>query len=223
MNILQGDTRNIELTPEFIEKSDRDIETIKALDSLATSTGNILVLSGGYAVEAHCGGKIVRPHGDIDAHIILTGDTSNEDIFSKVDILLKNENTPWILRDKKSDKVDYLENDDDKEFFNKRRVEVRLNTPHETNVKYPKKKLINSYGEEIEVCIVDLNQMTADKIRKFYDLRDGVDTTKDRHSSKSDFFDLKRLLELEELDKDKLRKDLPHEYGYVLTLIEQYK
>ena len=103
MKKLKNDTRDITLTSEFIEKSDTDIATITALDKFAKETGNILVLTGGYAVEAHCRGKITRAHGDIDAHLILTGKKSTDELFSGVRDLLKNESTKWILRDQKSD------------------------------------------------------------------------------------------------------------------------
>ena len=108
MGKLENDTRDIALTPEFVKKSDMDIATIVALDKFAKETGNILVLTGGYATEAHCGGKITRAHGDIDAHLILTGQKSAGELFFGVRELLSRESTNWILRDQKPDKVVYL-------------------------------------------------------------------------------------------------------------------
>lgn len=206
MTNLQNDIRNINLTSEAIDKSDKDIETIKSLNQFAKDTGNILVLSGGYAVEAHCGGKITRPHGDIDAHLILTGKVSSEELLLKALELLDKESTKWKIKQKTLEKLDYLEDDDTKEFFDKRHVEVRLNTPHENNINYPKHKLINSKGEVVEVIVVDLNQMISEKINKIYETKDNVDTTKDRHPSITDYLDLKRLLNLSGSDKDKVLK-----------------
>ena len=57
MSKLKNDIRDATLSNKAILKSDRDIETIKSLNKFAKRSGNILVLSGGYAVEAHCGGK----------------------------------------------------------------------------------------------------------------------------------------------------------------------
>jgi hypothetical protein len=219
MNKLDHDTRIIELSEKAISKSDKDIATISALNKFAQKTGNILVLTGGYAVEALCGGKITRAHGDIDAHIILTGTKSNEELFGGVQDLLFKEDTRWILRDQKQDKVDYLEDDERKEFFDRRRVEVRLNLPHEANVKYPKKKLIDSQGNTIEIGIIDLTEITSGKIHKFFELKNGVDTTEDRHSSESDYFDLKRLLALSEFDKSAINIE---EYNYAKSLIENH-
>lgn len=68
MGNLNHDTRDILLTPATIQKSNQDLATISQLNKFAQKTGNILVLSGGYATEALCGGQITRPHGDIDAH-----------------------------------------------------------------------------------------------------------------------------------------------------------
>ena len=219
---LENDTRSIGLTPKYVEKSDIDIATIAALNEFAKKTGNILVLSGGYAVEAHCGGVIARGHGDIDAHFILTGSKTAKDLFSGIKKLLYRENTKWILREQRVDKVDYLEDLDTEDFFSKRRVEVRLNKPHEANVNYPIKKLIDSIGNEVEVCVVDLTQMVLEKIHKFYDLKDRVDTSKDRHSSGSDYFDLKRLLELKDLNIKEIKKKAPKAYEYVTSLFESY-
>lgn len=218
---MKDDIRDIALTPEFVEKSDMDIATIEVLDEFAKITGNILVLTGGYATEAHCGGKIVRAHGDIDAHLILTGQKSTDELFFGVRELLIKENTKWVLREQKPDKVDYLENDESKEFFEKRRVEVRLNAPHEANVKYPQKKLIDSHGRVVKVCVIDLEEIISGKIHKFFELKNGVDTTKDRYSSASDYFDLKRLLALPELNREDIRNKVPEEYDYITSLLER--
>ena len=219
MDILQNDTRGIELTLEFVEKSDKDIETIKTLNKLGLETGDILVVFGGYATEALCGGDITRPHGDIDIHFILTGKVSKDDLFTRIDSILGQEKILWEIKKINPNKVEYLEDAEDKEFFNRRKVEIYINSPDEVNVEYSKRKLIKSQGVAIEICVRDLQQLVKHKLQKFYELRNGVDTTKDRHSSKSDFFDLKRLLELEELDLDKLKGNLPQEYEYILTLM----
>ena len=136
MSKLKNDIRDATLSNKAILKSDRDIETIKSLNKFAKRSGNILVLSGGYAVEAHCGGKITRAHGDIDAHFILTGKVPNDQLLVQAQELLDEENTKWKVKQRIPDKLDYIEDDENKEFFDKRHVEVRLNTPHKNNIKY---------------------------------------------------------------------------------------
>jgi hypothetical protein len=221
MEILDKDERNISLTPDFIDKSDKDLSTIKSLDVLARRTGNILVLSSGYATEALCGGNITRAHGDIDAHIILTGIKSKEKLFSGVKEIITKEDTKWKLRNKTLDKFEFIEEDKNKDFFTKRRLEVYLNNSHEYNTKYPKKYLFNSRGEKVRVTVVDLDEMVRQKIHKFYILRGGVDTSKDRHSSKSDFFDLKRLLALPEINGEEIKNKFPEEFNYVVSLMSK--
>src|SRR3989338_2174961 len=202
MNKLKNDTRDISLTAEFIEKSDKDIATIAVLDEYAKITGNILVLSGGYTTEVLCGGKITRAHGDIDAHLILTGEKSTKEIFPGIQKLLSKEETEWKMYSQKPDKFEFREDASEKKFDAKRRLELRLNEPHENNIQYPKEKLINSNGKEIEVTVVDLTETVIQKLSKFYSLRNGVDTNTDRHSSRTDFIDLNRLLAQERLNKE---------------------
>lgn len=92
------------MTPEAVRKTDLDIQTIRSLSELAERSGNQLIINGGYAVEAICGGNITRPHGDIDAHFILSNGKSDE-IFSAVDeIISKETQTDWKLRKQKTKK-----------------------------------------------------------------------------------------------------------------------
>gem|GEM_PF-6454152 len=201
MDKLTNDSRNIDLSEEAVIKSDKDLATIQSLNDLAKKTGNILVLHGGYATEAHCGGQITRAHGDMDAHLILTGDTPINKLSTEIQELVSKEETDWILRSEKPDKMEYVENDDDKDFFNKRRLEVGLHEPHERNINYPKKTIVDSKGNNIEVHVVDLTELIANKIYKLYEAKDGVNKDTDRHTSKTDLIDLKRLLETKECDK----------------------
>ena len=142
MKKLENDTKNVTLTKEFNIKSDKDIETIRELDKFARKTKNILVLSGGYTTEALCGGKITRAHGDIDAHLILTGEKSTKEIFPGIQKLLSKEETEWKMYSQKPDKFEFREDASEKKFDAKRRLELRLNEPHENNIQYPKANLI---------------------------------------------------------------------------------
>ncbi len=204
MDTLTNDSRNIDLSEEAVFKSDKDLITIQSLNNLAKKTGNILVLHGGYATEAHCGGQITRAHGDIDAHLILTGNTSTKELSTEIQELVKKEDTEWILRSEKPDKIEYIENNDDKDFFDRRRLEVGLHQPHERNINYPLKTLIDSKGNKIEIHVIDLTELIANKIYKLYEVKSGVDETKDRHTSKTDLIDLKRLVETNDHNKSSI-------------------
>lgn len=81
--IFKNDTRNILLTPKFITKSDLDIKTINDLSKYATSVGSQLVLTGGYATEAHLGGKITRAHGHIDCVFLNVAGIFHEELLQK--------------------------------------------------------------------------------------------------------------------------------------------
>ena len=222
MSKLKNDIRDATLSNKAILKSDRDIETIKSLNKFAKRSGNILVLSGGYAVEAHCGGKITRAHGDIDAHFILTGKVPNDQLLVQAQELLDEENTKWKVKQRIPDKLDYIEDDENKEFFDKRHVEVRLNTPHKNNIKYPKRTLINSRGKIVEIVIVDLNQIISEKINKIFETKDRVNTSIDRHPSATDYLDLKRLLDLKEYDKERVLKSVSQStFGVVMKLLHK--
>lgn len=223
MNKLKNDTRGIELTPKFVEKGDKDIGTIAALNEYANETGNTMVITGGYATEALCGGKITRAHGDVDVYFILTGSETIETLKGGIHDLLFKEDTKWLVRERNPKRIDYLEDDEEQEFFDKRRIEIHLVSPDESSLKYSKKKLVDSRGKEIKICVIDLMQTVTEKIHKFYELKDGVNTEKDRHSSKSDYDDLKRLLQLKELNKEIIKKMAPEEYDYVISLLSDFE
>lgn len=57
---------NRELTQEFIEKWDQDLQTITSLDNLAESFGGHFIVRGGIVVAAYAGGVQKRAHNDID-------------------------------------------------------------------------------------------------------------------------------------------------------------
>ena len=152
----------------------------------------------------------------------MAGSESIETLNRGIRDLLFKEDTKWTVRERNPKRVDYLEDDEKKEFFDKRRIEVHLVSPSESNLKYSKKKLIDSKGGGVEIDVIDLVQTVTEKIHKFYELKDGVDTSKERHSSVSDYYDLKRLLALPELDKESIKNKSPEEYDYVIALMSRY-
>lgn len=237
MEKLENDTRSIELTSISIENSDKDISTIKALNRLATKLNLTLVITGGYAVEAHCGGKIIRPHGDIDVRLLLTKPEEAKQVLSKVMSLIRNEKTNWRLRKHSNDGIEYLE-EIDREFFEKRKFELKMRMKDQYRVDLDDRTLVSSKGGAVKVKVVALSDLVASKVHKFYVVRNGIDAKKDRHTSISDYFDLKRLFELERLDRKKVikvladspelsklrdaRSQAENEYNYTVNLIAEY-
>ncbi len=199
-----SDKLALPITPEQLRKTDLDFETIKSLAKYAQENDSILVLSGGYATEALCGGNITRPHGDIDAHFLTNEIENSDQIFLEVsENILFKEPTLWKVRKRTNIKVDFLEDDEPKPFFDRRRLEFTLHKKEGVNLATPA-FLINSQGEKIEVYVVEINELLASKIHKLYSLRDGViDDTKDRHTDDRDIYDLKRLLNSSDINQEK--------------------
>lgn len=212
MDRLPNDTKETELTPEFVGKSDKDIQTIASLSALASQMGGKLVLSGGYATEALCGGRITRPHGDIDARFIFEEAVENDPVFQKVEVILKTEETTWRTRKKGQGKADYLEEDETKNYNTKRELEVYIPIPWTYNVSFEEAILIDSHGGEVAVNVIGYNDLVAHKIEKLYEVRNGIDATKDRDSSETDNIDMRRLISLDRFNKGRIFSKLVKKY-----------
>ncbi|KKP46661.1 MAG: hypothetical protein UR39_C0009G0018 [Candidatus Woesebacteria bacterium GW2011_GWA1_33_30] len=226
MLLLEKDTRNIVLTPEFIIKSDLDIQTIKSLSKYAKLQNNCLIITGGYATEAHLGGKITRAHGDIDCILLNLSKVPNEQILFQVGTILIKEKTRWIQNKTQPNRGDWRENRKNTPFNNRRRIELKILDEKQFKNQFVELKLIDSSGEKIKVFVEDIYSILVEKIHKFYLLKDGVDTTKDRESSLSDFVDLARLMKSANVSVITLLKHLHgknEEYKYVVELLGKIK
>jgi hypothetical protein len=192
------------ITPEQEKKSGLDIQTIKQLSGYAQTKEDILILTGGYATEAHCGGQITRAHGDIDAHYVLTNENEKGDVFSFVGNLVESEDTKWNLRKKSDNKVEYLEDRNDIPFVEKRRLEFTIHDKSFRDYNFQKKKLIDSTGNEVVVNVIGFDELVAGKVHKLFVVKDGVDTKIDRHTDNRDLYDLNRLMKHENFDRTKI-------------------
>lgn len=198
---MPNDTREIELTPEFVGKSDADIHTIASLSALAEQMGGKLVLSGGYATEALCGGRITRPHGDIDARFIFKENVDGKNVFPGIESVLSLEETRWKIIKTGSMKREYIEDDETKSYFGKRRLEVGIPLPWTYDVNFDEAMLIDSNGGAVAVTVIGYEDLLASKIKKLYEVRSGVDVAKDRHPSATDYADIRRLVLLDRYDR----------------------
>ncbi|QQG41461.1 MAG: nucleotidyl transferase AbiEii/AbiGii toxin family protein [Candidatus Woesebacteria bacterium] len=194
----------VPITPEQIRKADLDLATIKSLNMYAEANGFVVVLTGGYATEALCGGNITRPHGDVDIHILIDDLHDSRQIFSSIEEkIVFSETTKWKTHKQTDTKSEYREDDESKSFFDRRRLEIVLYTKENTTWYVPA-LLIDSQGERINVQVVEINDLLAQKIHKLYLLKDGVDTSKERHTDDRDIYDLKRLLNSPNADVEKI-------------------
>ncbi len=196
------------ITPEQIRKTDLDLATIKALNTCAHANDAIIVLTGGYATEALCGGNITRPHGDVDIHILIGDLNDSKQIFSSIEgeIIFK-ESTNWRTHKQTDTKSEYREEDEFKDFFDRRRLEIVLHTKENTTWYVPA-FLVNHRGEKINVQVVEINDLLAQKVHKIYSLKNGVDVSRERHTDDRDIYDLKRLLNSPNIDTEKMLRIL---------------
>lgn len=196
------------MTQEQIRKTDLDLGTIKSLNTYAKANGLIIVLTGGYATEALCGGKITRPHGDMDMHILIDDLDDFKQIFSEIEKeIIFMESTNWKTYKQTERRIEYREADESKSFFDKRRLELVLQTK-EGKTWYGPAFLVDSQGERIDVNVVEINDLLAQKIHKLYSLKDGADTSKERQTDDRDIYDLKRLLNSPNVEVEKILKIL---------------
>jgi hypothetical protein len=234
MDKLPNDTRDIFLTPEFIAKSDKDIATIASLNDLALRKGGFLALSGGYATESHCSGTVVRAHSDIDAKFVFdVTPENNKPLFDEIEGILDKEDTKWGVRNRGPGSAIYIEDDESKEFFNKRRLEIRVPVKGFYDAAFQPGALMDSKGRVVKVMVLGLTDLVTHKIQKLYEVRNGINTANDRHTSASDYYDLKRLLALRQLDTNAVMEKLKRraksaekaqaQWDYVFEILEKSK
>ena len=99
---------------------------------------------------------------------------------------------------------------------------MKVRRRKEYHVNLQKAELEDSKGQKIQVTVVGLSDLVAGKIHKFFAVRNGIDTTKDRHSSTSDYFDLKRLLALKQINKGEVIKKLVKDAGSSKQALDEY-
>lgn len=91
-------------------------------------------------------------------------------------------------------------------FNQKRRLEFSIDEDGGQKQEIVEAKLIDSNGATAVVYVPDLTEMVAQKIHKLWELKDGIDTEKDRHTNPEDFIDLKRLMDQPDFDNEKVLK-----------------
>jgi len=194
------------LTPDQIERCDKDLATMSSLTQLAISQGGVFELTGGYAAEAYLGGNITRPHGDIDG--VLWIDTTQEK-STKDDVvaLLNTESTEWELIP--TSREHFIELREPlgagERFKDKRRIELNLFDKSKADARI-KKILIDSSGIPHEVQLAPLEQFIARKIGTLVARhRQGDEEKKSkglRDTTQSDKDDLKKIIALSDFNKD---------------------
>lgn len=190
-------------TPEQIAKSDADLSTFSSLSAYASSINSTLEITGGYAVEAHFGGVMTRPHGDMDAVLWLEDPNSESSAQDTAEALLRQEKTKWGDRLNEKGREHFMELREDAPaltFEERRRIE--LYTFDKTRARpHVKKVLIDSHGQKHEATVTTLDEIVADKVRIFN--RTEEEKATKRATNQTDIDDFNRLINHPEFSKEK--------------------
>lgn len=181
-----------------IHKTDLDIATIESLNNYVQRNNWILVLSGGYATEALCGGVVTRPHGDMDLHIAVDESVNIYEIAKELIDILEKESTKWKLVQKTERKIKFVEDESSLESFGLRELELTVHKEKEKPV-FTDAFLTNSKGKEVCVLTINVNELIASKIHSFY--KSKVDLSLGRETNTNDIRDLSRLMQLSTYNK----------------------
>lgn len=221
-----------ELTTEFKNKWDADLTTIDHIQKSAEGKGCKLIVRGGFATEAFAGGHLTRSHNDIDAQFLNSSNLSEDEIFDIVDKIIKEEKTDWQLYKESSEKIEFREKEDERPFFNRRRLELKIGNAASVNPE--KKKLFYTDGRKIEVFVPEFYRFVAEKFKKLFDVNDKLEEA-ERESNLSDYTDLKRLVNTAKYNHERTKKELKsiikysdnpteeaeREYDFIMGLLAQ--
>lgn len=202
------------LPAEAITKYDQDLVTISKLQDYANRQKRTMLLSGGLAVEAHCGGRITRPHGDIDVSMTFQTPEINAAREELTSLLSGEGTTNWILFAADERKIEFRENDSNKPFKDRRRVEI-LVRDRIPDTQTQQRKLIDSTGKEYIVTVDHIAELVAHKLRIFNREQGKVQVEKTKRATNpNDKTDIRRLIALPDFDKEECLKRLAEYYLY---------
>ncbi len=205
------------LAPEELRIADRDIKWIAELTEITHSLGGTLVVMGGYAVEALTGGKITRPHDDVDLEFYLPQDCDLDKLSEAyMEAINPNHSDQWkktLLPDKnfleyrndsgsKLQKIEgytfKLSPNPPSEYPDRLAVRVRKSNGMEYEMPLESVVLIDSEGKPHQVYTQALNEFTALKMQR---LMSQEVKPESRQFKASDHDDLKKLVTMPEFSK----------------------
>lgn len=225
MNESDNETPNQDnknaLSPEQETRCNRDLRTIsslsQALEANILSDGEkiAVVVGGGYATEAHCGGAITRPHGDIDLTVYSPTPVDKRAFAEQIGGVLGNEEHYTHWREHPSQHEELVEfREADKElipFIERRRLEAEIYHDVDPASRYVRKKLIDSEGKEYEVNVTRLSYLVAEKIQKLFEVASLPEEERQqlrRQTKPADLADIKRLIDLPDFTEREKRHSL---------------
>ena len=191
------------LSPEQIAKTDADIATLSTISGHATSNGSILEVSGGYAIEAHFGGRITRPHGDMDAVLWLSDASAQETAREEITNILFQEPTPWAEYPNVKNRQNFIEFREvapEKQFLDSRRLELYM-FDRKGMRPLVEKVLTDSQGQEYKAMVTTIEEIVADKVRILN--RTGEEKKNKRATRQTDIDEFKRIIGHKDFSKEK--------------------
>lgn len=207
------------LERKWVEKWDRDLATIAALNTYAVSTGRTLALQGGIAVEAHCGGRLTRPHGDVDTILYMNADRpiNHEQDRADLETLLKQEgHTNWASHNPQDGhKIEFRENVRAKPWNERRRLEVNL-ADYPMGERTQTMSLIDSRGSSHTVTVENIDLLVANKARIIVNNIGKTDVA--RPTEEQDLSDMRRLMSQPHYNREHCISFLQRHYAHSESL-----
>lgn len=203
------------LEKKWIEKWDKDLQTIASLHAYAQSTGRVLALQGGIAVEAHCGGVLTRPHDDVDAVMYMNPDRpiNHDQDRTEIETLLQEESgTKWVLHNEEgTHKLDFREDVRAKPWGERRRVEVNW-ADYPVGERTQTMDLKDSKGRSRTVTVEHIDLLVANKARIIVNNVGKSDIP--RRTRHQDLDDMRRLMAQSHYNRDHCLTFLQSYYIY---------
>lgn len=199
------------LTPEQEDKMVMDVATLAKIHRYAQQHNYHFALSGGYAVDATCGGEISRFHGDMDGVLYVPGEVPQTTIKENLEEQLLPEITPWKLAKEEDSFLEYREDDESKDWEMRRRLELDIFEPYPEMALAPR-TLTDGDGNEYHFEVLPVDALLAAKVLSTVRLagmtqeeRERVGLRDMKPSDKTDFL---RLLEHAEFDEERTKAAL---------------
>lgn len=202
---------NHALLPEQAEKMSLDIKTLSHLRQYAINNGFTFVLTGGYGVDALNGGSISRFHSDMDGVLFIPEAISTDKIQSDIWRYLEQEETNWQLHTNDGWFLEYREDDEEKEWEMKRRIELDIFEPDQKR-NIITKKLIDFEGNSHEFEVISVAGLTVAKILSVTRLAAMSPEEREKEGFRemkgSDVQDFLRLLYHDDFNRDEVMREL---------------
>ena len=147
------------LSADILARCDSDIQTMVALGELAAKHGAVSVISGGYAVEAHCGGRITRAHRDMDVHW-QGQDSFSQQAIDEIQAVLQQNNSRWQTIEKKPGESYQF---DEMSESGKKGRRLEWSNDHFSRKGNHTKYLIDSQNNKHEVTVPPLEEVISTK------------------------------------------------------------